>query len=63
MNKFDEKAQRMKQHLSNHPADYQTVLSLFKAESDAIAYDRQQEKNLLLRELAKHMKAGGNNGE
>ncbi|WP_321383207.1 hypothetical protein [uncultured Enterococcus sp.] len=44
MNKFDEKAQRMKQHLSNHPADYQTVLSLFKAESDAIAYDRQQEK-------------------
>lgn len=63
MNKYEEKAQRMQQHLQNHPEDYQTVLSLFKAESDAIAYERQLKKNKLLKELAKYMKAGEANGK
>lgn len=63
MNKFEEKSQRMQQHLINHPEDYQTVLSLFKANSDAIAYERQQRKNVLLKELAKYMKVGETDGK
>ncbi|MBO0441656.1 hypothetical protein [Candidatus Enterococcus ikei] len=63
MNKHDEQAQKMQKHLLNHPKDYQTVISLFKAESDSIAYEQQKSKNSMLREIAKHKKAGDENGK
>ncbi|MEI5994031.1 hypothetical protein [Candidatus Enterococcus mansonii] len=63
MNKHDEKAQKMKNHLLNHPTDYQTVISLFKTESDSIAYEERKRKNQLLSEIAKYKKAGEKNGK
>lgn len=56
MNKYDEKAIRMHQHLVKHPADYQTTISLFKAESDSIAYEMQRKRNLRKAEIAKYKK-------
>lgn len=63
MNKFDEKVEKMKNHLVEHTTDYQTVISLFKAESDSIAYEQRKEKQLKKKELAKYMKAGERDGE
>ncbi|WP_086350255.1 hypothetical protein [Candidatus Enterococcus clewellii] len=63
MNKYDEKAKRMQAHLANHPTDYQTVISLFKAESDSIDYERQTKKNLMLREVSKYRKKGETDGK
>lgn len=56
MNKYDEKARRMHLHLEKHPADYQTVISLFKAESDSIAFEQQRKRNLKKAEIAKYRK-------
>lgn len=56
MNKYDEKAKRMHLHLEKHPADYQTVISLFKAESDSIAFEQQRKRNLKKAEIAKYRK-------
>ncbi|MEI5990391.1 hypothetical protein [Enterococcus crotali] len=58
MNKYEQQAQKMKNHLQHHPKDYQTVISLFKVESDSILYEQQKSKYLMLREIAKYQKAG-----
>lgn len=54
MNKYEDKCKRMYKHLENHPHDYQTVISLFKAESDAIMWDRKQKRIKMIREVAKY---------
>lgn len=63
MNKYKKKADRMRSHLINHPCDYQSVISLFQADSDAIAYELEHEKNLQMREIAKYKKESANNGK
>lgn len=40
MNKYDEKKIRIQNHLISHPKDYQSVISLFKANNDSIQYER-----------------------
>lgn len=42
MNKYDEKAERMRKHLRTHPKDWQTVVSLFKTESKSVDYEKWQ---------------------
>lgn len=39
MNKFEEKIKKVSAHLKNHPSDYQSTISLFKIQSDAIAHE------------------------
>ncbi|EOH96722.1 hypothetical protein UAW_01887 [Enterococcus haemoperoxidus ATCC BAA-382] len=56
MNKYEQQAQKMKSHLQQHPKDYQTVISLFKVESDSIFYEQQKSKHLMLREIAKYQR-------
>ncbi|MGL4695170.1 hypothetical protein [Enterococcus larvae] len=56
MNKYDEKAMRMYQHLKRHPADYQTVVSAFKAESDSIAFEHHRKRSKKKAAAAKYMK-------
>lgn len=63
MNKSKLKADRMRSHLINHPGDYQSVISLFQAESDAIAHELEHKKNLQLREISKYKKESGNHGK
>jgi len=63
MNKYDEQAEKMKRHLLSHPKDYQTVISLFKAESDSIMYEEKKRKQLMSREIAKYKKAEEVNGK
>ncbi|MBL1227960.1 hypothetical protein IW492_01790 [Enterococcus sp. BWB1-3] len=63
MNRYEEKAGKMKDHLTAHPKDYQTVIQLFKMESEAIAYEQRQKQLLMQREIARYRKAGETNGK
>ncbi|EOL50652.1 hypothetical protein [Enterococcus caccae] len=63
MNKYEQQAQKMKNHLQQHPKDYQTVISLFKVESDSIMYEQQKSKHLMLKEIAKYQKKGDGYGK
>lgn len=62
MNKYDEKSNRMRQHLISHPTDYQTVVSLFVAESNSIAYEKEKQQFEKQKEIAKHSKGRVNFG-
>lgn len=53
MNKYDEKADRIRAHLATHPHDYQSVISLFKMDSASIEYERQQRRNKKMALIAK----------
>ena len=63
MNKFDEKAQKMKNHLRKHPQDYQTVISLFKVESQAVLHERHTKEMKMRQRIAQYRKAGGEYGK
>jgi len=54
MNKYDVRAEKIRQHLHSHPHDYQSVVSLFKTESDAIAYEKRQKLNTQKALIAKY---------
>lgn len=57
MNKSEIKAKKIRQHLESHPNDYQSVVSLFKTESDAISYEIKKKENQHKKEISKYMKA------
>lgn len=63
MNKYEQQAEKMKNHIQQHPKDYQTVISLFKVESDSILYEQQKSKHLMLKEIAKYQKKGDEYGK
>lgn len=63
MNRYEKKAARMRSHLIDHPGDYQSVISLFQADSDAIAFELERKKNLQLREISKYKKESGKHGK
>lgn len=63
MNRYEKKAARMRSHLNDHPGDYQSVISLFQAESDAIAYEQERKKNLQMREISKYKKESVDHGK
>ena len=44
--------ERLEQHIKEHPADYQSVIALFKQKSKAIEKKRQREANEMLRRIA-----------
>lgn len=52
MNKYVEKCQKITKHLCNHPADWQTKISLLKMESKALQYEMDQKKYQKLAQLA-----------
>lgn len=52
MNKYEEKAQRIRKHLETHPRDYQSVISLLKNQSYGIAYEIQKHANNEQRKIA-----------
>ena len=54
MNKYEEKAEKIEQHLKRHPRDYQGVVSFFTARSDAVACERRQAYNRMQAEIAKY---------
>lgn len=54
MNKYDEKANRIREHLQSHPHDYQGVISLFKAESNSIMCEKTQKRNKEMAKIAKY---------
>ena len=41
---YGEKIERITEHLQEHPADYQSVISLYKLRSDAIEYEIEQRR-------------------
>lgn len=63
MNKYDEQAQKLKDHLQNHSKDYQSLISFFKVESDSIVYEEKKNKSLMMREIAKYKRDGEINGK
>lgn len=63
MNKYDVKAQRMHDHLARHPADYQTIISLFKIKSHSFVYEQQKKRNLMMKEIAKYKREERDNGK
>lgn len=63
MNKSEQRAQKLKHHLQQHPKDYQSVISLFKIESDAIIYEQQQKKQLMMKKIANYQQGEENYGK
>ena len=52
MNKYEERIERMERHLSVHPADYQTVISLLRRRSEQIVARRMLRVNLMRQRIA-----------
>ena len=63
MNNYEKKIQKMTQHLQEHPTDYQTVISLFKIESEAIVYEQKKSKAAVLKAIASYRKVGEQHGK
>ena len=54
-----DKIARVTEHLQRHPADYQSVISLYKLRSEAIEYEIEQkriEKKKMIAECRKLLK-------
>lgn len=58
MNKYEKKAGRIRQHLDNYPGDYQSVVSFYIAQSNAIEYGIRQERNKGMAEIARIRRQG-----
>ena len=52
MNRYEERIERMERHLSVHPADYQTVISLLKLKSALIVKKRVAHCHLMRKKIA-----------
>ena len=57
MNKYEEKITRMQGHLSVHPADWQTVIRLFKLRSELFSWKQKRRKIEMIQQIAKFKKA------
>lgn len=53
MNKYEKKLERIRQHLDNHPGDYQSVVSFYIAKSNAIEYGIRESRNRGMAEIAR----------
>ena len=60
MNNYHEKVARIQNHLRNHPADYQSVISLFKNNSKAIELDRKRKFDKEAGRIAQYMRSVDN---
>lgn len=49
---YDAKITRMKKHLSDNPADYQTVISLLKINSKRIDHERKVRQDMRAKRVA-----------
>lgn len=49
---YKEKIRKMNEHLSEHPADYQTVISLLKVNSKRISHERKVRQDMRSRRVA-----------
>lgn len=49
---YEEKIKKMNEHLSEHPADYQTVISLLKVNSKRISHERKVRQDMRSRRVA-----------
>jgi len=52
MNRHEERIKRLEQHLSVHPADHQTVISLLKQKSAKMAAQRSLHWHLMRQKIA-----------
>ena len=51
-NDMNEKIRNLERHIANHPKDYQAVIGLVKARSDAIEHSLYQRKITRLKRVA-----------
>ena len=49
---YEAKIRRMNEHLAEHPADYQTVVSLLKVNSKRISHERKVKQDMRSRRVA-----------
>lgn len=49
---YEEKITRMRKHLSDNPADYQTVISLLKVNSKRIDHERKKAQDMRSKRVA-----------
>lgn len=49
---YEKKIERLKVHLGKHPADYQAVIGLVKANSDRIDQELYEQRIMQLRKLS-----------
>lgn len=49
---YEKKIDNLKQHISEHPNDYQAVIGLLKANSDAIEHQLYERKIMRLKRVA-----------
>ena len=49
---YEEKITRMRKHLSDNPADYQTVISLLKVNSKRIDHERKKALDMRSKRVA-----------
>lgn len=61
-NKSFDKADKILDHLQDHPQDYQSVVSYFIARSDGFKHEMEKSKNLHQREISKYQ-GGNQNGK
>lgn len=52
--KYEEKLQRMANHIENHPHDYQTSISYLKLRSESISYERKKKHIEMLKKIQKY---------
>lgn len=56
MNKYEERIKKLEEHLSMHPEDYQTVISILKLKSDLIVARRLEHWRSIRQRIAEFQK-------
>ncbi len=59
MGKYTEKIERMKKHVTEHPNDYQTKISLLQLNSREIDYARRKKHIETIKKIEKYKKELG----
>lgn len=54
MNKYTKRIESMINHLSENPHDYQSVISLLKANSNSIVCENKKKNDMKQKEIAKY---------
>lgn len=63
MNKYEERLEKLANHVASHPSDYQSAISLLKLQSNQIDYEIKQKQIATIKMIEGYKEEAKKNGE
>lgn len=63
MNKYEERLEKLANHVASHPSDYQSAISLLKLQSNQIDYEIKQKQIATMKMIEGYKEEAKKNGE